>query len=147
MIITNFSRQLLKLVFLSLFIISGCATRPAALPEEHAYKLPWGAIDLDINETGAFTIRESLGGALSKKAHDSDHRNGSVPFNVLTLSGGGTRGAYGAGLLYGWSDKGDIPEFDVVTGVSTGAVMATFVFLGGDELIKVKNFYTKITYR
>ena len=144
MINTKLSRQLLSLVSLLLFIsLSGCATRPPALPEEHAYKLPWGAIDLDINKTGAFTLRDSMGSSLSKKAHDNGHHNGTVPFNILTLSGGGTRGAFGAGLLYGWSDKGDIPEFDVITGVSTGAVMATFVFLGGDELEKVKDFYTK----
>ena len=46
-------------------------------------------------------------------------------------------------MLSGWEDSGAIPEFDVVTGVSTGAVMAPFVFLGGDELDKIETFYTK----
>ncbi len=122
--------------------LSGCATRPPALPEEFSGKLPWGAIDLDINKSGSFTLRDSLGSTLIKKANDHGNNNETVPLNILTLSGGGTRGAFGAGLLYGWTERGDIPEFDIVTGVSTGAVMATFVFLGGDELEKVKAFYT-----
>ncbi|MFW2374582.1 MAG: patatin-like phospholipase family protein [Gammaproteobacteria bacterium] len=134
--------NLLLLFWLSM--LSGCATRPPALPEAHADKLPWGAIDLDIRKSGASTIKASLGGALIKKANDHSNSNETVPFNILTLSGGGTRGAFGAGLLSGWTDRGDIPEFDIVTGVSTGAVMATFVFLGGVELEKVKAFYTKM---
>jgi len=145
MIISKFEKPLASLLLLLLFILfSGCATRPPALPEAYADKLPWGAIDLNIGKSGKYTLRDSLGSALIKKANDHIKSNESVPFNVLTLSGGGTRGAFGAGLLSGWTDSGDIPEFDIVTGVSTGAVMATFVFLGGDELEKVKTFYTKM---
>ena len=145
MIISKFEKPLESLLLLLLFILfSGCATRPPALPEAYADKLPWGAIDLNIGKSGKYTLRDSLGSALIKKANDHSKSNETVPFNVLTLSGGGTRGAFGAGLLSGWTDSGDIPEFDIVTGVSTGAVMATFVFLGGDELEKVKTFYTKM---
>jgi len=136
--------DLKNLFLLLLFIaLSACATRPPPLPENYSHKLPWGAIDLDINKRGPFTLRDSFGSILTQKANGHSKSNKSVPFNILTLSGGGTRGAFGAGLLYGWNERGDIPEFDIVTGVSTGAVMATFVFLGGDELEKVKNFYTK----
>jgi predicted acylesterase/phospholipase RssA len=49
---------------------------------------------------------------------------------ILALSGGGSDGAFGAGLLAGWSARGDRPEFEVVTGVSAGAVIAPFAFLG-----------------
>lgn len=145
MIISKFEKPLLSFLLLLLFILlSGCATRPPALPEAYADRLPWGAIDLNIEKSGKYTLRDSLGSALIKKANDHGNSNETVPFNVLTLSGGGTRGAFGAGLLSGWTDSGDIPEFDIVTGVSTGAVMATFAFLGGDELEKVKTFYTKM---
>jgi len=51
-------------------------------------------------------------------------------FDVLALSGGGSNGAYGAGLLVGWTKRGERPEFDIVTGVSTGALTAPFAFLG-----------------
>ena len=50
--------------------------------------------------------------------------------HYLALSGGGDDGAFGAGLLVGWSARGDRPEFDMVTGVSTGALSAPFAFLG-----------------
>lgn len=52
------------------------------------------------------------------------------PLSVLALSGGGAKGAYGAGVLVGWSETGMRPAFDVVTGVSTGALAAPFAFLG-----------------
>lgn len=56
---------------------------------------------------------------------------------ILALSGGGANGAYGAGVLVGWTESGTRPEFSVVTGVSTGALAAPFAFLGpewDDEL-------------
>lgn len=62
--------------------------------------------------------------------------------HYLALSGGGANGAFGAGLLAGWTAAGNRPEFAMVTGISTGALMATFAFLGkeyGDEL---KEMYT-----
>jgi hypothetical protein len=48
----------------------------------------------------------------------------------LALSGGGSDGAFGAGVLVGWTASGKRPEFDIVTGVSTGALTAPFAFLG-----------------
>ncbi|MEE9141883.1 MAG: patatin-like phospholipase family protein, partial [Gammaproteobacteria bacterium] len=50
--------------------------------------------------------------------------------NYLALSGGGSNGAFGAGLLVGWTEHGDRPEFTIVTGISTGALIAPFAFLG-----------------
>lgn len=58
-------------------------------------------------------------------------------FDVLALSGGGPNGAFGAGVLAGWTERGDRPIFDHVTGVSTGALTAPFAYLGpewDDEL-------------
>lgn len=48
----------------------------------------------------------------------------------LALSGGGMNGAYGAGFLVGWTARGDRPKFDIVTGISVGAVIAPMAFLG-----------------
>lgn len=59
------------------------------------------------------------------------------PLTVLSLSGGGANGAYGAGVIVGWSASAKRPEFSIVTGVSTGALAAPFAFLGpawDDEL-------------
>ena len=56
----------------------------------------------------------------------------------LALSGGGADGAYGAGVLNGWTASGTRPEFTVVSGVSTGAMIAPFAFLGPsyDDLLR-----------
>lgn len=65
--------------------------------------------------------------------------------NYLSISGGGGRGAFGAGLLNGWTKHGDRPEFNMVTGVSTGALMAPFAFLGPDYDQTLKVLYTNVT--
>ena len=67
------------------------------------------------------------------------------PHNYLAISGGGANGAFGAGLLVGWSARGDRPDFTVVTGVSTGALAAPFVFLGADYDEELQQLYTTIS--
>ena len=62
--------------------------------------------------------------------------------NILTLSGGGSDGAFGAGLLVGWTEHGDRPQFDFVTGISTGAMMAPLAFLGSKYDAQLKEAYT-----
>ena len=66
--------------------------------------------------------------------------------NLLSLSGGGQNGAFGAGFLIGWRESGKRPQFDVVGGVSTGALLATHAFLGtpADDAI-LEEMYTKVT--
>ena len=66
------------------------------------------------------------------------------PRNVLALSGGGSYGAFTAGVLNGWSRTDKRPEFDVVTGVSTGALIAPFAFLGPKYDPEVKKAYTEL---
>jgi hypothetical protein len=62
--------------------------------------------------------------------------------NMLALSGGGANGAFGSGILKGWSEMGTRPEFRFVTGISTGALMAPFAFLGPEYDDTLKQFYT-----
>jgi predicted acylesterase/phospholipase RssA len=69
------------------------------------------------------------------------------PATYLAISGGGENGAYGAGLLTGWSAMGTRPEFKGVTGVSTGALIAPFAFLGPDHDRDLERFYTTIGAR
>jgi predicted acylesterase/phospholipase RssA len=61
---------------------------------------------------------------------------------LLALSGGGENGAFGAGLLCGWSAEGTRPVFDLVTGVSTGALIAPFAFLGSSYDPELRNVFT-----
>ncbi len=70
--------------------------------------------------------------------------NGEHVYNYLSISGGGSDGAFGAGLLNGWSETGDRPQFKVVTGVSTGALIAPLAFLGSAYDKELKESYTTI---
>ena len=63
--------------------------------------------------------------------------------NLLAISGGAEDGAFGAGLLVGWSDAGTRPKFDLVTGVSSGALIAPFVFLGREHDNQLREIFTK----
>lgn len=67
-----------------------------------------------------------------------------TPGPWLVLSTGGEEGAYGAGLLNGWSAAGKRPEFSVVTGVSTGALMAPYVFVGKKYDDQLRRSYTTV---
>jgi predicted acylesterase/phospholipase RssA len=62
---------------------------------------------------------------------------------LLAISGGGENGAFGAGLLSGWSTQGTRPAFDLVTGISTGALTAPFAFLGPDYDPQLRAVYTE----
>jgi predicted acylesterase/phospholipase RssA len=72
-----------------------------------------------------------------------DEKTLNSPANYLSLSGGGDDGAYGAGLLIGWSERGDRPQFNLVTGISTGALIAPFAFMGKDYDPVLREVYTK----
>jgi Patatin-like phospholipase len=85
-------------------------------------------------------------GDLLRKVYAENIRTGTpVVQTSLALSGGGADGAFGAGLLNGWTARGDRPEFRAVTGISTGAIIAVFAFLGPDYDDKLKEVYT--TYK
>ena len=68
--------------------------------------------------------------------------DGTVTYAHLALSGGGASGAFGAGFLNGWTRTGQRPTFKIVTGVSTGALMAPFAFLGPQYDDALREFYT-----
>ena len=83
------------------------------------------------------------------EARDQENKNGLFEkkgiVNILAISGGGGDGAFGAGLLCGWTAAGTRPSFKLVTGVSTGALTAPFAFLGPAYDEKLKQVYTTIT--
>ena len=66
------------------------------------------------------------------------------PLQLLAISGGSENGAFGAGLLCGWTDHGTRPLFDLVTGVSTGALTAPFAFLGSAHDAELRAVYTEL---
>lgn len=72
-------------------------------------------------------------------------------YNLLLCSGGGIYGAYSAGVLCGWTDsglppgQGGRPDFDVVTGISTGAIIAPLAFLGSEFDWALRREYTTVS--
>ena len=73
---------------------------------------------------------------------DSDD---SSDCSFLALSGGGAHGAFGAGFLSGWSESGKRPNFKIVTGVSTGSLIAPFAFVGSKYDKRLKAGYTTVS--
>jgi len=69
------------------------------------------------------------------------------PSYMLAISGGGDNGAYGAGFLNGWTAAGTRPQFKAVTGVSTGALIAPFAFLGPRYDYVLERVYTKTSQK
>lgn len=67
------------------------------------------------------------------------------PAHFLAVSGGGDDGAFGSGLLVGWTEAGGRPQFDIVTGVSTGSLIAPFAFLGPAYDPQLRQVYTTIS--
>ena len=70
--------------------------------------------------------------------HNTTHRE------FLAISGGGSSGAFGAGLLVGWTATGTRPQFQVVTGISTGALTAPFAFLGPEYDPQLQSVFTDV---
>ena len=81
---------------------------------------------------------ESVDFLLSKEDGSTPLKVKGDRLNILALSGGGANGAYGAGIINGLHDSGQLNEYTVVTGISAGALMAPFVFIGGDEISHLK---------
>ena len=73
------------------------------------------------------------------------HRGPLPPAHFLALSGGGDNGAFGVGLLNGWTESGTRPEFKVVTGVSTGALIASLAFLGAKYDEQIRTIFTGVS--
>lgn len=88
-------------------------------------------------------VRASDTEALTALVNDMTARfDATDPSAILALSGGGANGAFGAGVLVGWTEAGDRPRFGIVTGVSTGALAAPFAFLGPEWDDELEAAYT-----
>ncbi len=97
-----------------------------------------------LDEPGAISAEQEQ--ALVREAKTLGvSRGGVLPTaHYLSLSGGGDKGAFGAGLLVGWTAHGDRPKFKLVTGVSTGALTAPCAFLGPEYDAALTDVYTNI---
>jgi predicted acylesterase/phospholipase RssA len=118
----------LLLSLIGLNLLQGCAvTTRNELPPWVSARSP-AAAPMRIRTLGADQEFIELAAATVARSLPDDHTG--EPLHVLALSGGGAGGAFGAGALVGMTESGQRPQFDVVTGVSAGALIAPYAFLG-----------------
>lgn len=139
-------RRRLCLLSMIAFFVSGCAGARHCVPAD----LLNSASVFGMREIRAFNGMPSesfkkdfvqLLEAEEKKVSIFDFLAGRT-YSILAISGGGANGAYGAGVLNGWSRSGTRPVFKIVTGISTGAIIAPLAFLGSSYDDRLKEFYT-----
>jgi len=142
--------------FCALFVVllaSGCGspTRLDAVPANLEEK----AVVHDMTGIRFWADSEDVA-AMASAGHDTvvreqaylastGHQGPLPPANFLAISGGGENGAFGAGLLVGWTAAGTRPMFKLVTGISTGALTAPFAFLGPAYDEKLREVYTNLS--
>lgn len=142
----------LMLVVLTMpIIVTGCATlkREAAVPQAQTTLADpgFGRIRFMVTRDVAPFAEEAISAQKKELAYlaSQGHIGPLPPASYLAISGGGDNGAFGAGLLNGWTASGTRPSFKVVTGISTGALTAPFAFLGPEYDKQLTEVYTTIT--
>ena len=133
------------------FLLSACSqpSRLAAVPSGAVTRA--SVLDLPnarflVTDRAAMAAEGRASLEREKAARKAEGRSGPLPTaQLLALSGGGDDGAFGAGLLRGWSERGDRPTFKLVTGISTGALSAPFSFLGPAYDDALAEVYTQST--
>jgi predicted patatin/cPLA2 family phospholipase len=100
----------------------------------------WVGVDIEAFVRDVLEARER-----EAKHRTSAELPGELPVaSLLGVSGGGDNGAFGAGLLCGWSESGSRPQFKAVTGVSTGALIAPFAFAGPEYDRVLRSVFTSV---
>jgi len=137
----------LALICLAVPLLQGCMASQVRhpLPESlldqaQVDDLPgirvWGDNPIDLEQSFIKSFQEEK---------DANYGKLEAEANYLALSGGGGDGAFGAGFLCGWTEAGTRPKFKLVTGISTGALIAPFAFLGPEYDAKLKEAYTMVS--
>lgn len=121
------------ITLLSIVLAGGCATisrRPvpeALVDSVHVVDMPADVRSWGDRYSEVFLRSVSLSIAQADRTYGREE-----PPDMLSISSGGLNGAYAAGVLCGWTEYGTRPVFRVVTGVSIGAIIAPFAFLGSE---------------
>jgi predicted acylesterase/phospholipase RssA len=129
-----------------LLFLAGCASleRKAAVPSQEMGQAQIAGLSGVRYMTASQSSIDQMAKDIQVAQLQRNNAHLNAPANYLSLSGGGDDGAYGAGLLIGWSERGDRPNFNLVTGISTGALIAPFAFMGKDYDPQLRDVYTKI---
>ena len=134
-------------------LLQGCSTVPdrlPAVPDELTSKAEIPGMP-GVRHVAGVDAPDLTQVALDSLKRERDYlaQQGHVgpmpPAVFLAISGGGDNGAFAAGLLNAWTETGTRPEFKLVTGISTGALIAPFAFLGPKYDATLKQVYTTIS--
>jgi hypothetical protein len=140
MIRTSHFVSALTVWLVSACALQGCATLDAGEQQPTVPDSAWRDVPSGIRTLGAdgrYTVLPSALVATRLQALRAGR-----PLNILALSGGGAAGAFGAGAIVGLTRSGRRPQFAVVTGVSAGALIAPYAFLGSDWDPELTKIYT-----
>lgn len=149
--VAGVGRGRLAAIVVTAFAGGGCASRHAVPPSltdaAHVPGMP--EIRTWANDVGEWFREDLANSARQEEAWYAAHPELTMPGTVefLTISGGGQHGAFGAGLLCGWTEAGNRPEFKMVTGISTGALIAPWAFLGPKYDHMLRSDYTEVSSR
>lgn len=144
----------LLLAALCALMLGGCASAPLYQPVPEPLALSAQPVGFDDRvRFWGDAVPEDLERLLQDKLNQSSLRFARrvaenpqlITLDFLAISGGGSDGAFGAGFMKGWTEHGTRPEFEIVTGISTGALIAPFAFLGPDWDEALEVAYTSIT--
>jgi predicted acylesterase/phospholipase RssA len=124
-------------LMLAMVVLSGCVDGGRGLPTPAApgNQVLVGGIAQEavyqksFDSHSLYAMRAHLAPGMQSGALPVNWQSGAS-CDLLAISAGGDRGAFAAGVLTGWTKAGDRPTFRVVTGVSVGALIAPFAFLG-----------------
>ncbi len=130
--------------------LSGCAlprSQPAVVPTAVIMNVQTSAGPLPVRDhvyPGQGVIRQAIVTGPVAPPSAPVRPDGTTGYDLLALSGGGSNGAFGAGVLCGWTQAGTRPTFQVVTGISTGALLASFAFAGPQFDPQLRTAYTTV---
>ncbi|MFY7853808.1 MAG: patatin-like phospholipase family protein, partial [Brevundimonas sp.] len=132
------------ILILSVLMLGGCVggTRSSFALQDRQGARPMGLVSDERHPIRVYLDDERRIALFRQAFHDGVPVGEDGVVDFLTLSGGGSNGAFTAGLMRGWTESGNRPDFEVVTGVSTGALAAPFVFLGSDWDDELEEAYT-----
>ena len=142
-------RPALALTILFLAACSGPERLPSVTAAQTERARPLGLANARFYPDSAMSGLQQEGEESLRREQAAWRAAGNIgplpPANFLAISGGGDNGAFGSGLLVGWTVQGTRPQFKLVTGVSTGSLIAPFAFLGTEYDKTLEAVYTTIT--
>ncbi|SOY72909.1 patatin-like phospholipase family protein [Cupriavidus taiwanensis] len=149
----NLKSTVLGLIAASILVLQGCATAPArlsAVPRELTTKAEVPGMP-GVRYVAGIDSPQLIQAAFESLEREQEYRareeqKGPMPAAVYAaISGGGDNGAFAAGILNAWTETGTRPVFKLVTGISTGALIAPFAFLGPKYDATLKKVYTTLS--